>query len=187
MKKLLFLFALVCFNTVGYSQISGGIKGGLNFANADIDAALLENPDNKTGYHAGLFLEIGLAGFHIMPEVLYSFKGAEDYDFTYLEVPILFKKSFAKVLNIHLGPQFGFLTSAEFDSELLGDLDIKDELKSTDLSAVVGAGVDLPAGISGGIRYVFGLSDVNDNFFSSDTEIKNRTLQVYLGYKLFGK
>ena len=185
MKKILLFVALVCFCSAGYAQVKGGLKAGLNFANTDIDADGID-PDSRTGYHAGLFLEIGLAGFHIMPEVLYSFKGADDYDFAYLEVPILFKKNFAKVLNIHLGPQFGFLTSAEFDAGVLGDVDIQDELKSTDLSAVIGAGVDLPAGISGGVRYVFGLSDVNDGFISSDTEIRNRTLQVYVGYKLFG-
>ncbi|MEQ8927533.1 MAG: PorT family protein, partial [Fulvivirga sp.] len=104
MKKLLLLFSFIAISSFGYAQISGGIKGGVNFANVDADG----DPDGKTGYHVGAFLEIGAAGIFIQPEVLYSFKGAEDFDLTYIEVPILLKKNFAKVLNVHLGPQFGF-------------------------------------------------------------------------------
>ncbi|MTI19444.1 PorT family protein, partial [Fulvivirga sp. RKSG066] len=160
------------------AQVALGVKGGLNFANVSVEDAV-EDPDSKTGYHFGAFAEIGLGGIHLQPELLFSAKGSDDFDLTYLEIPILLKKNFAKVLNVHLGPQFGFLTSAESN-----DVDIKDGLKSSDLSAVVGAGVNLPAGLTGGVRYVFGLSDIDDNAF--ETEIKNKTLQLYVGWKFAG-
>jgi hypothetical protein len=179
MKKTIFLlFLLVGFGYSASAQISGGIKGGLNFANVDVDG----DPDGRTGYHVGVFASIGAAGIFIQPELLYSAKGAEDFDLSYIEIPILLRKNFAKVLNIHLGPQFGILTSAESDFGT-GSVDVKDELKGADLSAVFGAGVNLPGGLSAGGRYVLGLSDIDDGF---GTEIKNRTFQIYVGYKLFG-
>ncbi|MEQ9659700.1 outer membrane beta-barrel protein, partial [Fulvivirga sp.] len=147
MKKTFFL--LIVLVGLGYnasSQVSGGIKGGLNFANIDSDI----DPDGKTGYHAGVYLKVGFAGISLQPEVLYSVKGAEDFEVTYIDVPIVLQKNFAKVLNIHLGPQFSFLTKAEGITEIdlfTGDTtkgDIKDQLKSSDLSILFGAGVNLP-------------------------------------------
>ncbi len=176
MKKiLLFSMIFLAALTVSNAQISGGIKGGLNFANVDATG----DPDGKTGFHFGAFANIGLAGISLQPEILYSTKGADDFDLTYVEVPILLKKNFAKVVNIHLGPQFGFLTKAESN-----DVDVKDFVKGTDLSLAVGGGLDLPMGLSAGLRYVLGLSDIND--FDGGDEIKNRTFQVYVGYRLFG-
>ncbi len=181
MKKIL-LFTMIFVGAYSFSnaQVSGGIKGGLNFANVDVDG----DPDGKTGYHVGAFLNIGFAGISLQPEFLYSVKGAEDFDLTYIEIPILLKKNFAKVVNVHLGPQFGILTKAEADFGS-GSQDIKDGIKGSDLSVVFGAGVDLPMGLSGGLRYVLGLSDIDDDFLG--TEIKNKTFQLYIGYKLFGK
>ncbi|MTI38721.1 porin family protein, partial [Fulvivirga lutimaris] len=190
MRKI-FLSTIMLLGAYGLTQaqISGGIKGGLNFANVDVSG----DPDGKTGYHAGAFLNIGVAGISIQPEILYSVKGAEDFDLSYVEVPILLKKNFAKVVNIHLGPQFGFLTKAEGDFGS-GSEDVKEFMKGTDLSAVFGAGLDLPMGLSAGVRYVLGLSDVNDEILTGiDSnlnpefgEIKNKTFQIYVGYKLFG-
>ncbi len=181
MKKISILAVCLFGFIVGANaQVALGLKGGLNFAN--VDAA--GDPDAKTGYHFGAFLEAGLGGINLQPEILFSAKGAEDFDLTYLEIPILLKKNFAKVLNIHFGPQFGILTSAEsVDPVTGGEQDVKDFLKSSDISAVVGAGVNLPAGLVGGARYVFGLSDINDGF---GTEVKNKTFQVFVGWKFAG-
>lgn len=179
MKKISILVVFVLAAVVSVNaQVGFGIKGGLNFANIDADDAV-GDLDGKTGYHFGAFAEIGLGGIHLQPEVLFSAKGADDFDLSYLEVPILLKKNFAKVLNIHLGPQFGFLTQAESDGD-----DVKDFMKSTDVSAVVGAGLNLPMGLVGGARYVFGLSNVWDG--DDDVDIKNRTFQLYVGWKFAG-
>ncbi|ELR73847.1 hypothetical protein C900_00011 [Fulvivirga imtechensis AK7] len=181
MKKLTILVLLLAATMAGANaQVGLGVKAGLNFAN--LDAA--GDPDAKTGYHFGAFAEIGLGGIALQPELLFSAKGAEDFDLSYLEIPILLKKNFAKVLNIHLGPQFGILTKAEADFGT-GSEDIKDSLKSSDLSLVAGAGVNLPMGLVGGARYVLGLSDIND-FEGSDSDIKNKTFQVYVGWKFAG-
>lgn len=189
MKKTLLTVGALFIVFASYSQIKVGIKAGANFANVSVEDAI-NDPESKTGYHFGAFAEVGLGGIALQPEILFSTKGAEfdglgSVNLSYLEIPILFKKDFAKILNIHLGPQFGILSSAESEIEdpITGQTfedDIKDELKSADISAVVGAGLNLPMGLGLGARYVYGLSDINDGF---GTEISNRTFQVYLEYK----
>lgn len=177
MKKTLLVLSLIILTVLGAEAQKArvGLKAGANFAN--VDAA--GDPESKTGFHFGLYAELGAGGFSIMPELLFSTKGAKDFDLTYIEVPVLLKKSFAKVLNFHVGPQFGFLTKAEADG-----VDFKDFMKGTDVSAVFGAGLDLPGGLTAGARYVLGLTAIED--FGS-VSIKNKTFQVYVGYKLFGK
>ena len=178
MKKTLLILSLIILTIFGAEAQKArlGLKGGANFANLD----RANNPDSKTGFHLGAYAEFGAGGISIQPEILFSTKGAKDFDLSYVEIPVLLKKSFAKVLNIHLGPQFGFLTKADGI-----DGDIKDTFKGSDISAVFGAGVDLPGGLNAGARYVLGLNDINDDSLSG--EVKTKTFQVYIGFKLFGK
>jgi hypothetical protein len=98
----------------------------------------------------------------------------------YVSIPVLIRFNFAKIVNIHVGPQFGVLLSAKAE-----DVDFKDELKSTDLGVAAGVGLDLPMGLIVSARYVAGLSDINDA--GGDLKLKNNVMQLSVGYKLFGK
>ena len=71
-----------------------------------------------------------------------------------------------------------FLTNAEIDND-----DVKDQLKSTTTCAAFGAGVNLPLGFTGGLRYVIGLTDLSDN---DTVEFKDGTFQIYIGWTIFG-
>jgi hypothetical protein len=95
-------------------------------------------------------------------------------------VPVLLRLNFAKIVNIHAGPQFGVLLSAKAE-----DVDIKDELESSDLGVAVGAGLDLPMGLTASARYVFGLKDIEAS--SSGIEATNNVFQLSVGYKFIGK
>jgi len=81
-------------------------------------------------------------------------------------------------LNLQVGPQFGFLSKAEFDGD-----NVKDSFKNSDTSLALGVGWDLPLRLSIDARYNLGLSDISDdpNF---DT-IKNQVWQISVGFKLF--
>lgn len=185
MKKTLLILSLIILTVLGAEAQKArvGLKGGLNFANLDTsDLDGTPGFGSKTGFHFGAYAEFGAGGFSIMPEFLFSTKGAKEINLSYIEIPILLKKSFAKVLNIHVGPQFGFLTKAENDAS---GLDVKNVFKGSDISAVFGAGVDLPGGLTAGARYVLGLGGIED--IDGAAEIKNKTFQLYVGYKLFGK
>jgi hypothetical protein len=61
--------------------------------------------------------------------------------------------------------------------------DVKEEVKKYDLSAALGAGWDLPFGLTLDARYNLGLSKINDN--EADPSAKNQVFQVSVGYKIF--
>lgn len=190
MKKitLLAIFSIISIVGLHAQGVGFGVKAGVNFANQDFEAdGISVSPDGKTGFHFGAFASLMFSDkLGLQPEILYSTKGSEfdlgaagsfETDLNYLEIPILLRFQPIEILSIHAGPQFGILASAEQDGE-----DIKDSLKGSDLSLAVGSQVELPLGFVGGARYVLGLSDINDDS-SSNTEVKNRTFQLFVGWK----
>jgi hypothetical protein len=62
--------------------------------------------------------------------------------------------------------------------------EVKNYFKSSDIAAVGGVDVRLPFRLSAGARYVMGLTDVNNNTVPGFSDAwKNRSIQVYLGYR----
>ncbi len=196
MKRLLVLivFGIVGFTYQSHAQAGFrlGVKGGLNFANVDRDIST----DSRTGFHAGAFATIKLSKLAIQPELIYSAQGADldfgggfgelESRFNYLNIPILLKLYLLAGLNLQLGPQFGFLLSGdqEFVDEFgeIIDGDASDFINGSDVSLGIGAGWDLPFGLTVDARYNLGLSDVND--VSGGDEVRNQVFQVSLGYRL---
>jgi hypothetical protein len=187
MKKLiLFVAVALCITTGVMAQGVGlGVKAGLNFANQSYDVGSFSaSPDARTSFHVGAFATFKFGMFGLQPEVLYNSVGAKfDDDVTkidYLSVPILLRLNFAKIVNIHAGPQFGVLLSAKEE-----DVDIKDELESSDLGIAFGAGLDLPMGLTASARYVIGVKDIDVS--TGGVEAKNNVFQLSVGYKFIGK
>jgi hypothetical protein len=85
-------------------------------------------------------------------------------------------------LNLQAGPQFGFLASASQDAVAGGSVDIKNTLKSSDITAALGLGWDLPFGLNIDARYNLGLTKINDVAGSADA--KNQVIQVSVGFNL---
>jgi len=165
MKKIIFLSLIVLFTTKSLSQgVDLGIKVGANFA------TLTDDVETRTGLSFGAFATIKFNDkIALQGDVLYSQQGAElldigKVDLNYVNVPIVFKYYLVKRLNLHVGPQFGFLVS-DFDTS-----EFEDSYKSTDVSGVVGLGLDLPLGFRVEGRYNFGLTeflpDLKNNVFS---------------------
>ncbi len=195
MKKILILICLVSFiglvnKAHAQAQVALGLKGGLNFAKLD-ESGL----DNKTGIHAGAFLLVKASKIGIQPEIIFSKQGFKRPDplgdfkteIDYINIPIILKLYTVAGINLQIGPQFGFVSSAKSEIPAVGSItttDIKDSVKGTDLSLALGVGWDLPFGLTIDGRYNLGLSKVNDGpSFSSD--VKNQVIQISLGYKLF--
>lgn len=180
MKKIITLFFL-CAPAILLAQGVGvGIKAGVNFANVDAEDV---STKSITSFHAGVYANLNLTDkFGVTPELLWTGYGSEvedvKFETTYISVPVMLRYKLIPLLHIEAGPQFNFLTKAEFDGD-----DYKDQLKKNDISACFGAGVNLPMGFNGGLRYVLGLSNISD---VEDVEIKNRVLQIYVGWTLFG-
>ena len=136
-----------------------------------------------------------MAKFAVQPEIILSKQGTSfDFDgsdlesnYTYVNAPILAKLYLIGGLNLQAGPQFGFLASAKQDildeaGNIEDGRDVKDQLKGTDISVGLGAGWDLPFGLTIDARYNLGLSDVSDQDGADD--IKNQVFQISVGYRL---
>ncbi|MCA6078854.1 porin family protein [Fulvivirga sedimenti] len=181
MKRIpLFFLLLLAVSFTSFGQAGFGVKGGVNFANINIDEA-----SSRTGYHFGVFGDIPLGDhFAIQPEVLFSTQGAKiadtEVDFGYVNIPILLRLKLVKILNIHVGPQVGFVTKAESGGE-----DIKENVKNADFSIAAGAGISLPLGLEAGARYNIGVSDINNSGIEF-ADSQHRVFQIYVGWRIFG-
>lgn len=190
MKKIIVAAILVMGSVGAFAQagISIGVKGGLNFNKLDGTSSVGENYKGRTGYHFGAFTLIKIGKVGIQPEVLFSKQGSKiskpntedvDANFSYINVPIIVKLYTVAGINLQVGPQFGFLSRAEWNNE-----DIKGSVKNSDVSLALGAGWDLPFGLKIDARYNLGLTKVDDNP-ARFSNVKNQVIQVSVGYTLF--
>jgi len=201
MNKLKITLLVIAF--AGISQLASaqaqfavGIKGGLNFAKLDVSGSFSDNYKGRTGYHAGAFALVKVGMIGIQPEVIFSRQGSTlkvnsqnlDQNYDYINIPVIAKFYLPLGLNLQAGPQFGFLSKAEAETvvnNVVQTVDVKSAYKSSDVSLGLGAGWDLPFGLTIDARYNLGLTKINDG----GSDQKNRVFQVSLGYKLikFGK
>jgi hypothetical protein len=195
MKKVLSTFIFLCVLTVGvYAQgVSGGVKLGLNMANQTLSGnGYTSSPSFLPGIHAGGYLTLMFTEhLGLQPEVLYSGQGAKNGSYklsmAYISVPVLVRFNVNNLLSFHAGPQIGVLASAKAKSGS-DSQDVKDAYKSTDLGVAVGGAIDLPMGLNFTLRFIKGLSNINDvDTPGYDYTQKNYTVQVSVGYKFFGK
>ncbi|SHK51715.1 Outer membrane protein beta-barrel domain-containing protein [Reichenbachiella agariperforans] len=193
---VLLLVALVSFESK--AQLELGVKAGLNFNSASVDAAQAgqsynDVADTRTGYHFGGYAHIKLGPLGIQPEVYYSVQGADvtvdgakgAINSNYVQVPILVRFNFLKMFNVHVGPQFGFVVSDDFDGVAE---DLEGQTANSDFSIAAGVGVDLPFNLNVTARYVNGFTDVVEDAQASDIEsMKNAMFQISVGYALIGR
>ncbi len=195
-KSIITVSILMIIGSMAFSQaqVAIGLKGGLNFANIDASSPGAAF-NSRTGYHGGAFVLVKLGKIGIQPELIFSKQGSNikingtnfDSNYDYFNIPIIVKLYTIAGINIQVGPQFGFVTGATGPvQDLNGNTalqDIKNSLKSSDISAALGLGWDAPFGLSIDARYNLGLTKVNEA--ASTTDIKNQVIQISVGYKLF--
>lgn len=148
------------------------------------------------GINEGFFATIPVAaGFAIPPELTYSGLGTKlegpvggdigtdaKIPLNYLTLPVLAKHSFEDAgFGAYLGPKIGYLVSAKIKEGGVTE-DIKEDVKSTDFSGIIGVEYFLPMGIGLSARYHLGLSNI-----AKDTEgegsLENKALTFTLGYR----
>ncbi len=193
MKKLLLFAFAASVTTIAGAQIQFGAKAGLNLANLSISPKSSDYSLNmKPDFNAGVLVSIPLfSKFSLQPEIMYSAQGSKlkstdesgTYNMNYINVPVLFKYKDASGFFAEIGPQLGILTSAKAKSGSESQ-DLKDELKSTDFSGVVGIGYLSRLNLGIDARYNLGLSNIVKE--SSDGKLKNGVIQVGVFY-MFGK
>jgi hypothetical protein len=182
---LIFVF----ISAYSYSQFQLGVKGGLNLAEFDMENI---STNTKTGYHFGAFTTFKFGKIGVQPEVIFSQQGTQfefdgndlESNFTYINVPVILKLYLVGGLNLQIGPQFGFLTSAESDFNPIdqtGSSDVREYYENSDLSLALGVGIDLPFNVNLDFRYNKGLRDINE---PSLAMTRNQVFQVSAGIRI---
>jgi hypothetical protein len=195
MKQIVLLITLATTATV-QAQISFGVKAGVNFAHEKmVNSGYVFLPGTLTSYHGGVYMRAQFGKIGIQPEIIYSrmggtfnndlFTGSINTD--YYTVPVLFTYSISKRVTLQLGPQFGILNAATETYDGV-TRDARYRFKTGDFGIAAGVSVKLPHGFHLGVRYVAGLSDI-DNGMTGNWQSKttNNVLQVFVGYRLIGK
>jgi opacity protein-like surface antigen len=194
MKRVsLFFLACIAFALTSSAQVKFGGKAGINLANVSgKEEGDKTDYDSKVGLHIGALVEIPISeSFSVMPELNFDQLGAKDeflgqelkLNLNYISVPVLAKFNVSG-LGIYAGPQIGFLLSAKTKAGD-NDVDIKDQLKSTNFSALFGAEYNLPMGLFISARYNLGLSKIDDES-NSDNYTKANAITFGIGYKFGG-
>lgn len=199
MRNGIFALFVLCLTTAGSARaqnVAIGGKAGLNVARWDVGG--IEGEASRKAFVGGIFLAFEVTGgFTFQPEFLLNFRGVSGegtslrrVELTYVELPVLFK--FGVPVTGHVkptffaGPALAFELSCtvndgpDCDAESLGANTV--DIKSTDLGAVIGGGVDLMLGktfvtLEG--RYTFGLTDLQET--TGSPSIKNRTFAIMVG------
>ena len=202
MKKIALLSIGLLMAGLANAQVNAGIKAGINYSNIIKTGDDDFSTDFKTGFHAGLFVDINLVDrLSFMPEIMFSQKGykadgtsllggAYDYTLTsnFVEVPLLLKVNAAPGFSIHLGPQFSFLASTTENFQQGSDAykttvrEDNDNLKKNIFGGV--AGIDISGqtvGISAG--YALDFKKNNENGSSEIPVYKNQVFQLGLTVK----
>jgi len=183
MKKIIFLPLLLVAGMVN-AQLQFGLKGGVNISN--FTGGDFQNIEKSpyVAWHAGGLLRIKFDHLVLQPEVLFSTQGAklddgtteENYEITYVNVPIMLQWQFKGSFYVEAGPQVGFKVSEDIPNTAIDEF-----AKSTDLSIGVGLGFLKSKGLGIGGRYTVGVSKVGDfDSANIDPDFKNGVIQFSL-------
>lgn len=210
MKKYMLLTAALFLSVTLMAQtdkVKLGVKAGLNLSSLSFDESEL-NSSNKTGFTAGIMVEIPLAkNFSLQPELLYSQQGSKSsfydqdvtnsnykstIDLNYLNIQVMVKYYVLKGLSVQAGPQIGILLKAnnKYQDNFLGyenheSFNLKDYATGIDTSVNFGLGYQFKDKFYADLRYnisysnVFKEGDAN-HFINND--MKNRVFQISIGY-----
>lgn len=198
MKTPLLAVSLIlfsCFFSVAQDNpASFGLKAGLNLS--IFSASVNSESSFKPGLHVGGYMRKPIsANFFFRPEIYFSSQGQkDDYQLgngtsigatetttNYINVPVLFEVG--RKVSFQFGPQVGFLLSAReegtIDNEKVDD-DLKEYMKSTDFSGVLGIGVSPGEHFNFGARANIGLTNFNDT--DGGIDVKHRVIHFYVAY-----
>ena len=185
------------------ARARAGIKGGMNVSNFT-SGENLNDKNARFGFHAGVFGQLFVnEGFAIQPEINYSTKGNKvtyeygiidaetKFNLGYIDVPVLAVFKLGDAVEIHAGPYWSYLLSANIDTD--GDLGdgfkelSRKNFDNWDYGLVGGIGFNL-GNVQLGARYNYGLNDIanSDGAKRILGNSKNSVGQIYVAFNLAG-
>lgn len=188
-RKIGISLFLILLSLVSFSQLSGGLKGGLNYSDVVFTngKSYFEGTQfsPKVSFHFGSYVQQSFSkSFSWQVEMLFSNKGyiAQNGDvnstisLNYLNWPLL--------ILYHMSPKLNFETGVEFGLMVTGDPLFND----FDFGIDLGMNYQISNKLDAGLRYNHGLPfQMNVNNQQAVTEIPTyqlSTLQVYIGFNI---
>jgi len=179
----------------GYSQLSYGIKGGVNYnfggkltelasTTNNLSADVLHGAKNKAGFHVGFWLKTKfILGLSLRPELVYtqlkneySVNQGVNLTTQKLDLPILIDTKIIGPLHFFVGPSIQYILKSKFNSS-----DIKN-INGDDFTVGMQLGTGLQLGNLGlDVRWEKGISNkLTAQKISSLTNLKvdNRPNQI---------
>ena len=134
MKTVHLTLCLLCFFTLTplFSQLSFGVKGGVNYDSfgdltaSDVSLSSFE-ADANTGFHLGVFTNIDLLTFYLRPELQFSKSESNIINngrlaLNKIEAPVLLGYKALGPLSVFAGPAFQYIVSEKGKNVTLGAL-----------------------------------------------------------------
>ena len=158
----------------------------------------------KPGAQVGLLLEYKFnPNFAIAPEVVFSMQGAKfnknsvkaDYNFNYINVPVMLKFYVCPEFSIDFGPQIGFRVYSKIkvkEPVAYAAEDVKDFTNVVDFGLGLGGTYNITPNLFVQARYNLGLTKVfkDDELreflqlaANKESTAKNGNIQLAIGYK----
>lgn len=191
--KNLIVAAILLIGSSAIAQTSYGIKGGLNYgatgeytsiSQAAGEALTIENGREKAGYHLGVFGKVGILGFFLQPELLYTRLNTEyenfDYKVNKIDAPILVGVNLLGPLHIKAGPSFQYILNNKIEGS---NRSISEVDNSITMGFQAGAGVNIGR-LGLDLRYEGGFKENNaygDMAQDHNITIDSRPSQWILG------
>ncbi len=189
-KRSKLILGIICISFLSIQaqdRGSFGVKGGFNLTDIRGDS----DNDVRLAMHGGGYVQLDfLDEVFLQSDVLFSGQGHNartsldnKLRLVYLNIPIVVGYRVTDQVNVHGGPQLGFLVKAK--SEFAGTkTDVKNNFNSTDIAFVVGGGYEFMDVFTGTIRYVRGLNDISSSINPGTR--KNTAIQLSIAVKLAG-
>ena len=190
MKKIILSAIIMMTTTCAFAQYEAGditVQPRVGFSAADFNNT--SDTEARVGLVVGTEFEYFVSDrFSLAAGLNYSQQGAElkntnvTWKLDYLTVPVVANVYLFKGFALKAGVQAGFKTNAKMDVEGGGyseSADLKDEVKSFDLSIPVGLSYEFKHFVLDA-RYNLGCTKI----FNDVLDSKNLTFQLTLGYKI---
>lgn len=190
-----FIMSLSSHSQESDSSFRYGIKLGLSISE-------LKGSENlkslRSSFSAGLVSEYSFdEHYAIQAELLYTRQGSTNrgneqgsyfenrIDLNYFKLPILGKYYIKERFAFELGPEFGYLMSANYETKQADNsqrINVEGDIEKLDISLATGVSYKTDWGFLVGARYSFGLNDINNGIDVESGSLKNAVFQLYFGY-----
>jgi hypothetical protein len=208
-KSILLIGIMLLVTDVTYSQVSFGVRAGVNFQNLNgenADGKKYKN-DLKTGFNAGVEVSFPIAeDFFVQSGLLFSMKGSKGNDFggnedlslSYVDLPVhlVYKPMLGTGrLILGFGPYVAYAVAGKYsvngqdeDIKFENDVDLMSSgitLKRFDAGADLFFGYEFPFKLSVQLNTQLGLLNILPKIAGEkpDATVKNTGFGVSLGYR----